>query len=365
MNAGRKSPPTEIVFFGGYDPDYPRNAIIRKGLERLGVEVKSCRAGGSRRAVFRYPLLLAKYFTTGTRRGTPLFVPDFRHKDVPLAWVLSRLPRRMLIFDPLVSRYETRVLDRGDARKGSAQAKHNWNIDRIVMRMSDLVLADTDAHAAFYVSEFDVEEKKVRTLYLGYDDTVFGRIPERVPDGIFRVLFYGSFLPLHGTDVIVEAARLLDSGFRFRIVGSGQTMEEFMRRADGIDRERLELSGNVPEKELPRLISEADAVLGIFGTTLKTGMVIPNKVYQSMACGRPVVTADTPAIREIFTPGEHLVCVQPGNAVMLAEELKRLRDERRFAASVAEAGGRLVREEYNPEKIGARLLGILGQEYGE
>jgi glycosyltransferase involved in cell wall biosynthesis len=354
--------PGEILFFGGYDPGYPRNSIIRKGLERLGIDVRSCRADGSRRAVFRYPLLLLRFFGSGAGKRTPLFVPDFRHKDVPLAWALSRLPRRRLIFDPLVSRYETRVLDRGDAEEGSAQARHNWNIDRIVMRMSDLVLADTDAHADFYIGEFDVDRGKVRTLYLGYDDTVFGKVREREPDGLFRVLFYGSFLPLHGTDVIVDAARLLDGGFRFRIVGSGQTMEEFRKRADGIGSGRLELSGNVPEGDLPRLISEADAVLGVFGTTQKTGMVIPNKVYQSMACGRPVVTADTPAIREIFTPGEDIVCVQPGSAGMLAGKLRRLRDERRFAASVAEKGGRLVRERYNPEKVAENLLDILGGE---
>ncbi len=354
----------EIVFFGGYDPDYPRNAIIRKGLERIGVCVRSCRAGGSRRAVFRYPLLLARFFTTCLGGRSSLFVPDFRHKDVPLAWMLSRIPRRTLIFDPLVSRYETRVLDRGDAEEGSAQAKHNWNIDRITMRMSDVVLADTNAHAAFYINEFDVDEKKVNTLYLGYDDTVFDLVPDRKPDGLFRVLFYGSFLPLHGTDVIVEAARLLDSGFRFRVVGSGQTMDEFMERSEGIGDGRIELSGNVPEKELPGLIADADAVLGVFGTTPKTGMVIPNKVYQSMACGRPVVTADTPAVREIFTPGEHLVCVPPGDAVLLAGELKRLRDDRQFAISIAERGGRLVREQFNPAKVAGRLLDILGMEDG-
>ena len=359
------APSDEIIFFGGYDPDYPRNAIIRKGLERNGVRVRSCRAGGSRRAVFRYPLLLARFLATCLGRRSRLFVPDFRHKDVPLAWMLSRIPRRMLIFDPLVSRYETRVLDRRDAEEGSAQAKHNWNIDRITMRMSDVVLADTNAHAAFYINEFDVDEKKVNTLYLGYDDTVFDRVPDREPDGIFSVLFYGSFLPLHGTDVIVEAARLLDSGFRFRIVGSGQTMDEFMARSEGIDDGRIELSGNVPEKELPGLIADADAVLGVFGTTPKTGMVIPNKVYQSMACGRPVVTADTPAIREIFTPGEHLVCVPPGDAVLLAGELKRLRDDRQFAMSVADRGGRLVREQFNPAKVAGRLLDILGMEDGK
>lgn len=354
--------PDEIVFFGGYDPDYPRNAIIRKGLERCGVGVRSCRADGSRRAVFRYPALLARFITTRLKSRSPLFVPDFRHKDVPLAWMLSRFPRRKLIFDPLVSRYETRVLDRGDAEKGSAQAQHNWNIDRITMRMSDLVLADTGAHAAFYSEEFDVDEKKVHTLYLGYDDAVFGPLPAREPDGFFRVLFYGSFLPLHGTDVIVEAARMLDNEFRFRIVGSGQTMDDFRKRAEGIDGGRIELSGNVPEKELPGLIAGADAVLGVFGTTPKTGMVIPNKVYQAMACGRPVVTAETPAVRELFTPEKHLICVPPGDAAALAGRLRQLRDDRQFAASVSEDGGRLVREEFNPEKVARRLLGILGSE---
>ena len=354
--------PREIVFFGGYDPDYPRNAIIRKGLARHGVSVRSCRADGSRRAIFRYPFLLARFIATCLGRRSPLFVPDFRHKDVPLAWMLSRLPRRKLIFDPLVSRYETRVLDRGDAAEGSVQAQHNWNIDRVTMRMSDMVLADTGAHAAFYVKEFDVDEKKVHTLYLGYDDTVFGPLPARDPDGLFRVLFYGSFLPLHGTDVIVEAARMLDSGFRFRIVGSGQTMADFRKRADGIDDGRIELSGNVPEKELPVLISGADAVLGVFGTTPKTGMVIPNKVYQAMACGRPVVTADTPAVREVFTPGKHLICVPPGDAAALALQLRRLKDEKEYASSVSEEGGMLVRKEFNPEKVASRLLGFLGSK---
>ncbi len=354
--------PDEIVFFGGYDPDYPRNAIIRKGLERLGVQVRSCRADGTRKAIFRYPVLLARYAASFLGGRSPLFVPDFRHKDVPLAWMLSRLPRRRLIFDPLVSRYETRVLDRGDAEEGSAQAKYNWNIDKVTMRMSDMVLADSAAHARFYIEEFDLDVEKVKTLYLGYDDTVFGTLPGREPDGFFRVLFYGSFLPLHGTDVIVEAARLLDDGFRFKIVGSGQTMEEFRARADGIDSERIELSGNVPEADLPGLIAGADAVLGVFGTTPKTRMVIPNKVYQSMACGRPVITADTPAVREIFTPEEDLICVPPGDAVLLAAQLKRLRDDRQLAASIAEKGGRLVREEYNPEKVAGRLLGLLERE---
>ena len=351
----------EMLFFGGYDPDYPRNAIIRKGLERLGVNVRECAADGSKRAVFRYPVLAARYLIGGGSRGAPMFVPDFRHKDVPLAWILSRLPRRRLVFDPLVSRYETRVLDRGDTEEGSAQARHNWNLDRTAMRMADLVLADTDAHAEFYAVEFGVDPGKVRTLYLGYDDSVFGDLPPRDPDGLFRVLFYGSFLPLHGTGVIAGAARILGEGFRFTVIGSGQTMDEFRKEAAGLE-DTVEILRNVPESDLPRMIGASDAVLGVFGTTPKAGMVIPNKVYQSMACGRPVVTADTRAVREIFEPGEHLICVPPGDPGALAEALARLSSDRGTAAALGRRGGELVRGEYNPGKVAGRLLRLLGWE---
>jgi glycosyltransferase involved in cell wall biosynthesis len=357
------SAPGEILFFGGYDPAYPRNAIIRKGLERNGVRVSECAAGSRLRAVFRYPLLTAKFLAGGMWSRSPVFVPDFRHKDVPLAWLFTRVTRRKLIFDPLVSRYETRVLDRGDTEEGSAQAKHNWNIDRVSMRMADMVLADSDAHADFFSDEFGIPRKKIKTLYLGFDDTVFVEAPARAQEEIFNVLFYGSFLPLHGTDVIVDAARLLDERFRFRVVGSGQTMEEFRRRAEGLEGVSIELSGNVPESDLPGLIAAADAVLGVFGTTPKTGLVIPNKVYQSMACRRPVVTAETRAIREIFEPGKHIVCVDPGDASGLAGALRRLRDDRDYALSVGREGAALVRDRYNPGKVAARLVEILGEAF--
>ena len=135
-----------LLFFGAYDPEYPRNLIIRNGWRKLGFNLSECRAGVKRKVQTRYPALLYR-FLRSKKKGDFIFVPDFRHKDVPLAWALARLSGKRVIFDPLVSRYETKVLDRGDAGEGSAQAWHNRNLDRISFNLPDLILADTAAHA--------------------------------------------------------------------------------------------------------------------------------------------------------------------------------------------------------------------------
>ncbi len=66
--------------------------------------------------------------------------------------------------------------------------------------------------------------------------------------------------------------------------------------------------------------------------------MIPNKAFQALACGTPLVTADTPAARELLRDGESALLVPPGDAGALAAALARLAAEPALAASLS-AGG--------------------------
>ncbi len=348
-----------IVFFGAYDPDYPRNAIIRKGLARIHVPTVECRAGWRKNVLARYPSLIGR-FASVRGKGPVLFVPDFRHKDIPLAWLLARLSGRRVIFDPLVSRYETKVLDRGDAGEGSAQAWHNRNIDRISLRMADLVLADTDSHARFFSREFSVPQEKVRTLYLGFDDELFPGSPLREPEGKLKILFYGSFLPLHGIETIIEAARILGGAeVAFTIVGGGQTYVSIRSLSSGMPGDLVEFVPEVAASSLAGMIAGSDIVLGVFGTTPKADMVIPNKVYQALAVGRPVITAGTAAVREIFRDGEHVMMVPAGDPGALADAILTLKGSPGLRKKLSAEGKDLVRNRYNPAKLAENLVGLM------
>ncbi|MCK4236884.1 MAG: glycosyltransferase, partial [Candidatus Krumholzibacteria bacterium] len=329
---------------------------------KSGLPVSECRVNSRWKVHVRYPALLWRYLRVG-RIGGILFVPDFRHKDVPLAWALARLSGKKVVFDPLVSRYETKILDRGDAAEGSLQSWHNRNIDKFSFNMPDLVLADTDAHARFYINQFGVPEEKVQTLYIGYDEDLFKESPLRASDGMLKVLFYGTYLPLHGIGTIVESASILrDDPVRFTLVGEGQTYDEVRRRAESVSPGRIEFRNNVPAGELGSLIAGSDVVLGVFGMTPKAAMVIPNKVYQALAVGRPVITSDNPAIRELFRSGDHLLTVPPADARALAESLKFLESDPGLSRRLAETGGSLVRRVYNSKRIAERFADILKEK---
>ncbi|UCG52378.1 MAG: glycosyltransferase, partial [Candidatus Latescibacterota bacterium] len=351
----------KICFFGGYESGYPRSEVLRKGLEKRGVTVSTCRSSPRRRGMVRAAILTLRYLRM-RRDFRMIYVPEFRHKDVPLAYVLGRLTGKRVVFDPLVSRYDTKVMDRGDAREGSYQAWHNRNLDRISLGLPDLVLADTKAHARYYEMEFKTSQKKLRVLPVGFDEDLFpgGEDPSRSgEDGRgFRVLFFGNYLPLHGVDVVASAAKMLREydGIDFELIGRGQTFPAVERF---VTRERLDnirLLPRLPLETLASSIAGSSVCLGIFGRTAKTGRVVPNKVYQSMAMGKPVITGDTEAVREFFEDSKNICLVPPDNPEALAEKIHYLYMNREVGRRIGEEGAREVRDRYSSLMIAGRFL---------
>ena len=122
-----------------------------------------------RRAFRRYPALLAA-FARAARAADALLVPEFRHKDMPLARLLAG--RRRLVFDPLVSRHDTLVGDWGLHAAGSPQARWNRWLDRWSLALADLVLCDTWAHGALFES-LGVPRARLRRVLVGAEDAFF------------------------------------------------------------------------------------------------------------------------------------------------------------------------------------------------
>jgi glycosyltransferase involved in cell wall biosynthesis len=217
------------------------------------------------------------------------------------------------VFNPLVSLADTLVDDRARFKPNGVAARVLRRIDRRAVAAADLLVADTAAQAELFAS---LGARRVEVCFVGAEERVFrpGWVP---PDAGLTALFVGKLIPLHGLETILAAARLAPD-VRFRIVGSGQLDHLLADRSPNVE--------HVPwvgYEQLPGELHRASCALGIFGTSAKAQRVIPNKVFQAIACGTPVVTADTPAIRELLRDGESAVLVRPGDPEALVEGLRR------------------------------------------
>jgi glycosyltransferase involved in cell wall biosynthesis len=92
--------------------------------------------------------------------------------------------------------------------------------------------------------------------------------------------------------------------------------------------------------------------------------VIPNKAFQALACGTPLVTAGTPAARELLVDGESALLVHAGDAESLAHALRRLATDADLARRLS-AGGRAAYETHASEEVlGARWRGMVERLLG-
>jgi glycosyltransferase involved in cell wall biosynthesis len=324
-----------VLVFGTYERGYPRTVAALAALRRAGADVIEWNEpvwspGANWSAGVGAAARLARARVRLARRRPPradvVLVPYPGHLDVAGARRAAR--GAPVVWDALVSLSDTLVADRRRFRAGSLPARVLERIDRRALRAADLVVADTAQNADFLRRLGGLPPSRVAVVPVGAEERVFhpGWKPVDPP------LFVGKLIPLHGLETILEAARLAPE-LRFRVVGRGQ-LEALLAERPG----NVEWVPWIPYEQLGDALRRATAALGIFGVSAKASRVVPNKAYQALACGTPLVTADTPAARTLLVDGESALLVPPGDPVALAQALRRVRDDAGLARAIGAAG---------------------------
>jgi glycosyltransferase involved in cell wall biosynthesis len=347
-----------VLYFGTYDRAYPRNAQVISCLRGAGVEVvehhvsvwegrqetwaagfaSAARVAISELRLFRRP------------KGFDVLIVGYPgHFDFPAARWAAR--GRPVVFNPLVSLADTLVSDRGRFRPGSLGARTLVAVDRRAFRSADVVVADTAAHADFLARSTGAARSRFAVCLVGAEERIFQ--PVWRPSEPFTCLFVGKLIPLHGLETILEAARLAPE-IPFRIVGSGQLDAQLDAPPPNVEWVRW-----IEYERLPEELARAGCALGIFGTSGKARRVIPNKAYQALACGTPLVTGDTPAVRELLVDGESALLVPSGDAPALAAAIRRLAEDPSLAEHLSGGGLYTFQQRASEDVLGARWRELL------
>lgn len=368
-----------VVFWGTYDTGKPRVRILLRGLKENGVEVIECHTevwrgvedktqvkgltGKLRLALhwaFSYPPLVWRYLRLP--KHDVVVVGYMGHLDVLVLWCFAKLRGVPIVWDAFLSLYNTVVDDRKmfSRRHPLAVAIYAW--EWVACRAADLVLLDTKAHAAYFVERFKLSKPRAQDVLVGVEPELFAPQSTNAHTDLagtpVTVLFYGQFIPLHGIDTIVDAARLAErENIRWVLIGRGQEEGKIREMLGDHPLPQLRWIPWVKYEELAKWIQEADVCLGIFGDTDKAARVIPNKVFQILSVRKPLITRDSPAIRELLpahAPGWILVPAADPAALVAA-----VREMTAQAAPPNNAGYADVLEDIQPNAIGRRAAELL------
>jgi glycosyltransferase involved in cell wall biosynthesis len=309
-------------------------------------DVRDGWSAGPARAV-RLLAAEARLFTRRPR-GFDAFIVGYPGQfDLPAARRAAR--GRPIIFNPLVSLADTLVGDRGRFGAGSLPARALQAIDRTALRSADLVVADTRAHADFFAGLGGLD--LVEVCFVGAEDRLFR--PGWSPPERFTALFVGKLIPLQGVETILAAARLAPE-IAFRVIGSGQLQTALAGRPPNVEHVPW-----VEYEQLPAELHRAGCALGIFGTSDKAGRVIPNKAFQALACGTPLVTGDTPAARELLADEDSALLVPPADPEALAAAVRRVAGDVAIAERIGARGRATYESRASEAVLGARWRGII------
>jgi glycosyltransferase involved in cell wall biosynthesis len=347
----------KVLYFGTYDRASPRNTQVVSCLRGAGVTVVERHREvwgrhnwspgiGTLARLARAELALSRA-RAGDADAVLAGYPG--HADMPAARRVAR--GRPVVFNPLVSLADTLVDDRGVVSRRSARATALRALDRRAFRLADLVVADTEAHAAYFREAYDLPHERVEVALVGAEDALFR--PGDTEPAPFHVLFVGKLIPLHGLETILAAATLAPE-IPFVVAGDGQLAPLLNDRPANVE--------HVPWIEyeaLPDAYRRAGCALGIFGTGAKAARVIPNKVFQALACARPVITADTPAARELLTDGVDALLVPPGDGAALAEAVRRVAGDDGLARRLAAAGRSAYEARASETVLGAQWRSLV------
>ncbi len=254
-------------------------------------------------------------------------------------------PKAFVISDFFLSVYDTVVLDRRYVGEKGLIAKFLRRLDKRTLEDANLVITDTKSDADFFAEEFGVTRDKFEVLYLEADEEIYFSSKEA---GILKrsgkrtALYFGTGLPLQGTDVVLEAFRqLITAGRQISCIYVGGVKfipkdiikeyciicesEEEIEEAISHDNGKIVIIKWLPQEKLSKLIELSDICLaGHFNSYIdKANRTIPGKAFIYEAMGKKMILGDTLANRELFLEDDKHHFVRRGDAKALTECILR------------------------------------------
>lgn len=281
---------------------------------------------------------------------------------------VSRLKRRPLVLE-IRDIWPESISAVGAMRRGVAIRVLEW-LERRMYLAADHIVAVGNGYRDNIAGKVDVAGR-ISVVTNGVDLQQF---TPREPDGEFLraynltekfvCSYVGTIGMAHGLEVVIRAARILKArgrdDVRFCLVGDGarRGFLQQMAEDEGVA-DYVIFTGRQSKERMPGILASSDACLIHLRGCELFGTVIPSKIFETMAMGRPIIMGVRGEAGEMVAAAGAGLSMEPDSADSLVACVERLNGDADLLQRLQRDGRAFVTENYNRDELAASMLAVL------
>ncbi|HEY4387956.1 MAG TPA: glycosyltransferase family 4 protein [Ktedonobacteraceae bacterium] len=210
-----------------------------------------------------------------------------------------------------------------------------------------------------------IPQERVFLLTNGADLSKFYPLPKTQAraelswdDGKFTVVYAGNFGLSHGLRTVLEAARQLQDQeeIRFILLGDGAERAELVAQARRWNLKNVSFFPAQPHERMPLVLAGADVCLVPMRKVPLFEGRLPLKMFEVMACARPILLGVEGEARRIAEQEAHAaIYVEPENVESLVAGIRYLQVHPEEAEAMGQQGRAYVEARYDRSQLTAEL----------
>ena len=281
------------------------------------------------------------------------------------AWLIACLRRRPFLLE-IRDLWPEFGIDLGILKNPLLIRIARW-VEMFVYRRATHLLVNSPAYRDYLISK-GVPRKKISFIANGVDPTAFrpgvdGRALRREYglEGKFVVTYAGALGISNDLETLLKAAgefREL-ANVHFLVVGDGKERRNLEALVAQMQLANVTFTGALPKRRMPEVLAAADVCVAILKNIKMFTTTYPNKVFDYMAAGRPIVLAIDGVIRHVVEAAGGGVFVPPGDSQALASAIRQMHDDPAAAREMGEKARHYVEQHFNRTQQAAQLCRLV------
>ncbi|MEW6125934.1 MAG: glycosyltransferase family 4 protein [Acidobacteriota bacterium] len=281
------------------------------------------------------------------------------------AWLIAALRRRPFLLE-IRDLWPEFIINMGKLKNPLAIRLSRW-LEKFLYQRATHLLVNSPAYVDYLINK-GVASEKITLIPNGVDPAMFdpktdGReIRSQFGlDGKFVIVYAGAISLANDVGLLLDAAaRLDDDGrIRFLIVGDGNERERLEQSVSQRQLKNVIFTGAKPKQEMADFLASADACVAVLQNIEMFRLTYPNKVFDYLAAGRPVLLAIDGVIREVVETAQAGIFIKPGNAEALADAARFLCEHESERQAMGERGRAYVEKYFNRDDQGRAFIDLI------